>query len=108
MAATQTFAIFGLMTLNLGCLLLALYVFVPSTRGSREAGLGAAVSLLVAAASWLIAVCVFGAYADRQKGSDPGKLGFSFGLAIVALILSLAAGVMVLVTCCKGGSVGSK
>ncbi|XP_059159640.1 uncharacterized protein LOC131943498 [Physella acuta] len=59
MAAAQTFANFGFVSLNLGCLLLGLYVMLDTCRGNREAGLGTGVTLLTSGVGWLIAVCVF-------------------------------------------------
>ncbi|XP_059166838.1 epithelial membrane protein 1-like [Physella acuta] len=105
-AATQTFAIFGFIALNVGCLLIILYMFFGSCKGNKEVGISSGVALIFSAVSWLIAVIVFAAYIDDWV-TDP-KFGFSFALAIVALILALVAGILMLVASLKGGSVGAK
>ncbi|KAI8794254.1 epithelial membrane protein 2, partial [Biomphalaria glabrata] len=103
LAATQFFGILGFVGLNLGCLLLVLNIFTDKLKGNFEAILIAAISLIVSAVSWLLAVIIFAA-SFKPSGSE---LGYSFGLAICALVLAAVSGVLVLLARQGGSSVGS-
>ncbi|KAK7004597.1 epithelial membrane protein 1 [Biomphalaria glabrata] len=91
--AVQAFAIFGFMALNVGFLLINLYMFSSSCKGNIEAGIGAAITLFLSAACWLIAVAIFGAKQDDL----PGRFGYSYALAVCALILALIGGFFMLI-----------
>ncbi|CAL1545652.1 unnamed protein product [Lymnaea stagnalis] len=110
MAATQAFAIFGFVGLNVGCLLLVLFIFWSSCKGKSETGLAAGISLIVSAVTWLIAVSVIAADFGRidYQPTFGFSFGFSFGLAICALILAGVAGVLTILGQLKIGSVSSK
>ncbi|BFZ02656.1 hypothetical protein BsWGS_05695 [Bradybaena similaris] len=100
--AIQAFAIFGFVSLNVATLLVVLYMFWGSCRGNAEVKLAAAILFFISAVTWLISVIVFGA--DFNKGGS--DLDFSFGLAIVSLLLSVVAGVLLILD--GNASVGSK
>ncbi|XP_055875303.1 epithelial membrane protein 2-like isoform X1 [Biomphalaria glabrata] len=91
--AIQAFAIFGFIALNVGFLLIVLYMFWGSCKGNGEAGLAAAITLFVSAGSWLISVAIFGAKFQNLGGN----LGYSFALAVCALILALVGGILMII-----------
>ncbi|CAL1548289.1 unnamed protein product [Lymnaea stagnalis] len=94
--AIQAFAIFGFMSLNIGFLLILLFMFWGSCRANTETAIASAVLLIFAGSAWLISVAIFGAeYDDRVLGAD--GLDYSYGLAVCALILSLIGGLFMLV-----------
>ncbi|KAK7004599.1 epithelial membrane protein 1 [Biomphalaria glabrata] len=103
--AIQAFAIFGFMGLNVGFFLIVMYMFWGSCKGNGETGLAAAISLLVSAGCWLIAVAIFGSKYDDYS---VGRFGYSFALAVIALILALVAGILMVVGGRGNSSVSSK
>lgn len=105
-AAVQTFGIFGFMAVNVAFLLVILAMFVGACRGNGEVQLGAVILCFVAVVCWLIAVIVFGAmWRDKLlPATADDKLGSSFGLAIVTLILALIVGILLIVDGKVGGS----
>ncbi|XP_059139313.1 epithelial membrane protein 3-like [Physella acuta] len=107
-AATQAFAVFGFVLLNVGCLLLILFMFYGSCKGKSEAMLASGICLIASAVTWILAVIIYGAKVDDLYGDNNFDFGFSFALAICALILALVSGILVVVASKKGGSVSSK
>ncbi|XP_059139320.1 epithelial membrane protein 1-like [Physella acuta] len=103
--AIQAFAVFGFMFLNVGFILILLYMFVGKFKGNAEAGIGSAICLIMSAATWLISVAIFGAEYD-DNGSD--KLGYSYALAVCALILALIGGIIMIIGGRGNSSVSSK
>ncbi|KAH9498883.1 hypothetical protein Btru_004946 [Bulinus truncatus] len=91
--AVQAFAIFGFISLNIGFLLIILFMFYGSCRLNSEVSIAAAIFLFFSTASWIIAVAIFG---DMYKESIEG-LDFSYGLAVVALGLALIGGVLMII-----------
>ncbi|CAG5133656.1 unnamed protein product [Candidula unifasciata] len=104
--AIQAFGIFGFISLNVAVLLLVLYIFWGSCRGNAEVKLAAAILLFVSVVTWLIAVIVFGADFYKDVKNNYSDLDYSFGLAIVSLLLSLVCGILLVVD--GNSSVGSK
>ncbi|KAK7114870.1 hypothetical protein V1264_000854 [Littorina saxatilis] len=101
-AAFQAFGIFGFVGINLAMLLVVLTMFVGSCKGNAEANMGAVIMCFAGAVCWLIAVIIFAAEWPDWVGNVPDKFGFSFALAIIALIISVVAGIL-LVVGGKGG-----
>ncbi|XP_005106378.2 epithelial membrane protein 1 [Aplysia californica] len=104
--AVQAFAIFGFVGINVACLLIVLYIFWDSCKSNKEVGMAASIICFVTAGCWLLAVIIFGAEFEDDpnvSGSDD-ELGYSFGLAIVALLLEAIGGVLLLLEVLKGSS----
>ncbi|XP_013080170.2 uncharacterized protein LOC106065815 [Biomphalaria glabrata] len=93
MEAVQAFAIFGFMSLNVGFLLILLFMFYGSCRLNSEVSMASGIFLLFSTASWIISVAIYG---DRFKDYIE-RLDFSYGLAVVALGLSLIGGICMLI-----------
>lgn len=103
-SAFQTFGIFGFVGVNLAMLLLSLFMFGGPCKGNGEAKMAVLIICFVAAVCWIIAVIIFGAKWDENtRGIPSEKLGFSFGLAIVTLILAVIAGILLIVDGKGGG-----
>ncbi|XP_033735208.1 uncharacterized protein LOC117323836 [Pecten maximus] len=100
-AATQALAIFGFVGINVAFLLVCLLLFTSQCGGNKEVGMGAAIICLITGVLLLIGCIVFGAkFDDRyidQFPTNKHKLSYSFGLALVASILEIVAGVFMLV-----------
>ncbi|KAK0053129.1 epithelial membrane protein 1, partial [Biomphalaria pfeifferi] len=90
--AIQAFAIFGFIALNVGFLLIVLYMFWGSCKGNAETGIASAITLFVSAGCWLISVAIFG-----DKYDDAGRFGYSYALAVCALILALIGGIIMII-----------
>ncbi|XP_055875309.1 epithelial membrane protein 1-like [Biomphalaria glabrata] len=102
--AIQAFAIFGFIALNVGFLLIVLYMFWGSCKGNAETGIASAITLFVSAGCWLISVAIFGAeYEDFT-----GRFGYSYALAVCALILALIGGIIMIIGGRGNSSVSSK
>ncbi|KAI8794247.1 epithelial membrane protein 1 [Biomphalaria glabrata] len=101
--AIQAFSIFGFISLNVGFGLIVLYMFWGSCQGNSETNLAAAITLFVSAGSWLIAVAIFGA---KFEGTE--RFGYSFALAVCALILGLIGGIILIIGGRGNSSVSSK
>ncbi|CAL1548292.1 unnamed protein product [Lymnaea stagnalis] len=88
--AVQAFAIFGFIALNVGLLLIVLYMFWEGCKGNAETGIASAIVLYISASTWLISVAIYGAKLDDVGG----RFGYSFALAVCALILALFGGIL--------------
>ncbi|XP_071079825.1 epithelial membrane protein 1-like [Haliotis cracherodii] len=109
--AVQAFSIFGFVGINIAFIIVMLQVFTSKCDDVTDIGFWNAVQSIVTAICYLIAVIVFGAeFNDGDYGRPipkgvnykAGELAFSFGLAIVALLLEGVAGVLMLVDNKKG------
>ncbi|CAL1548290.1 unnamed protein product [Lymnaea stagnalis] len=103
--AVQAFAIFGFIALNVGLLLIVLYMFWGSCKGNAETGIASAIILFISAGTWLIAVAVFGARFDDFANT---RFGYSYALAVCALILALISGIIMIIGGRGNSSVSSK
>ncbi|KAK7504583.1 hypothetical protein BaRGS_00004069 [Batillaria attramentaria] len=101
-ATFQAFGIFGFVGINVAFLLLILYMFAGPCKGNGEAKMATFIICFVAAVCWLIAVIIFAAEFS-VSGTSVDKLGFSFALAIIALILAVVAGILLIVDGKGGG-----
>ncbi|KAK7462528.1 hypothetical protein BaRGS_00038413 [Batillaria attramentaria] len=103
--AFQGFAIFGYVGINVVMLLIILFLFVGACKGNGEVKMGAIITAFVTAVCYLIAVIIFASEWDDGAGkNDDYELGFSFGLAIVALVLEAITGVLLIVDGKGGGT----
>ncbi|KAL8566210.1 hypothetical protein ACOMHN_063100 [Nucella lapillus] len=98
----QACATVGFVCLNVGFFLIVLFVFVGPCKSNADMAFWNAINNIVGSIFWLIAVLIFG----TQKPSK-SELNYSFGLAIVTLVLQLAAGIVLLLTRRGGGAVHS-
>lgn len=94
----QAFAILGFMGVNLAFCLVILQIWVPRCIGVKEIAFWNAVQCFMTALCYIVAVVVFGAEFDNATfAGNPtfdAKLGYSWGLAIVALAFNgVAVGV---------------
>ncbi|CAL1545650.1 unnamed protein product [Lymnaea stagnalis] len=101
-AGTQALGIIGFMGMNIGFLLLLLFMFSSKYSGSSETKKLAGFCLILSALSWTLTIVVFICYFKVEYSHV--SLGFSFGLAFCALILGFCAGIMVLFAG-RGGAV---
>ncbi|XP_046548099.1 uncharacterized protein LOC124258069 [Haliotis rubra] len=107
--AVQALSIFGFVGINIAFIIVVLQVFTSKCDDVTDIGFWNAIQSIVTAICYLLAVIVFGAEFDNGYYHQPitrtvkiGELGFSFGLAIVALLLEGVAGVLMLVESKKG------
>ncbi|XP_067682630.1 uncharacterized protein [Haliotis asinina] len=107
--AVQAFSILGFVGINIVFIIVVLQVFTSKCEGVTDIGFWNAIQSIVSAVCYLLAVIVFGAEFDSGRYRSPipsnykhGELGYSFGLAIMALLLDGVAGVLMLVESKKG------
>ncbi|CAL1548291.1 unnamed protein product [Lymnaea stagnalis] len=93
--AVQAFAIFGFIALNVGFLLIVLYMFWGSCKGNAETGIASAIVHFISAGTWLISVAIYGAKFDDLYPNS--RFGYSYALAVCALILALISGIMMII-----------
>ncbi|KAL5008161.1 hypothetical protein ScPMuIL_013742 [Solemya velum] len=112
-AATQALAIFGFVGINVAFFLLILYMFVGKCQKNGEVAMATAIICIVTGVLFLIGVIVFGAEYDEyykdlgktpnNKNNNDHSLSYSYGLAIVAVILEILSGVLLILDGKKGG-----
>ncbi|KAK7089567.1 uncharacterized protein [Littorina saxatilis] len=87
----QAFATLGFLGVNLAFLLIVLQIFVDKCKGANEVAFWNFVQCIVTAVCYLIAIIVFAAEFDSTYRANPlikQELGYSWGLAIVALVVN--------------------
>jgi len=92
-AIVQGFACVGFMSLNLGHLVMLLFIFVDRWRKVVETGTAAAVLLISAAFLWSLCLVIY-AFGYSQTGAI---YGYSFGFGAVAAGTSLITGLTLIV-----------
>lgn len=109
-AFAQAASCFGFFGILVSFFLVILYLFVDSCKGNGEVATGAAILCLVTGVIQLIGCIVFGVefddvYYDRTVGGAKWEfwLSYAFGMAIVAALLEIVAGVLLILECKKGG-----
>nr|XP_022330142.1 uncharacterized protein LOC111128677 [Crassostrea virginica] len=109
-AFTQAASCFGFFGILVSFFLVILYLFVGSCKGNGEVATGAAILCLLTGVIQLVGCIVFGVefddvYYDRGTGASYWEfwLSYAFGLAIVAALLEIVAGVLLILECKKGG-----
>ncbi|KAK7462530.1 hypothetical protein BaRGS_00038415 [Batillaria attramentaria] len=102
--AFQGFAIFGYVGINMVMLLIILFLFVGACKRNGEVKMGAIITAFVTAICYAAAVFIFNSESNENVlRPEDYKLGFSFDLAIIALVLEAITGVLLIVDG-KGGS----
>ncbi|XP_046548107.1 uncharacterized protein LOC124258079 [Haliotis rubra] len=102
-AAVQAMSVFGFVGINVAFLVVTLQIFSSMCKGVSDLGFWNALCCFLTGACYLVAVIIFGTNFDDGFFSyvgggilREGEFGFSFGFAIVALILEIVAGVLIL------------
>ncbi|PVD32851.1 hypothetical protein C0Q70_08298 [Pomacea canaliculata] len=105
----QAFAIIGFVTLNLGFFLVILFMFVATCKCNSDLSFWNAINCFAGAICWLISIIIFGIKFDDKYDQGYGKtVSYSYILAIIALALMIASGIVLLLTNRGGGAVSSK
>uniref|UniRef100_K1QC86 Uncharacterized protein n=1 Tax=Magallana gigas TaxID=29159 RepID=K1QC86_MAGGI len=105
-AFAQAASCFGFFGILVSFFLVILYLFVDSCKGNGEVATGAAILCLVTGVIQLIGCIVFGVEFDDvyyDRGTSEFWLSYAFGMAIVAALLEIVAGVLLILECKKGG-----
>ncbi|XP_041354544.1 uncharacterized protein LOC121372316 [Gigantopelta aegis] len=99
--ATQAFAIFGFVGINVAFLIVVLQMFTDKCKSVSDLTIVNAIICFTAAVCYLLAVIIFAVSIDKYYWKP--DFGSSFGLAIVAVILAAVAGVVIILDKKGGG-----
>ncbi|KAL4239040.1 hypothetical protein ACF0H5_003744 [Mactra antiquata] len=99
----QGFVSLGFIGINVAFLLVVLFLFVSSCQKNREIAMATTVVCVISGLLYLSGVVIFGAKFDEdyiepysnKVGKDPFKIGYCFGLSIVAIVFELIAGCLI-------------
>ncbi|CAC5421102.1 unnamed protein product [Mytilus coruscus] len=104
----QAFVTFGFFGILVSFFLVILYIFVSKCQKNGEVAIAVAIICIATGVFYLIGVIVFGAKVDKwpENATTDYKMGYSFALSIIALVLEIIAGVLMIVEGKGGGGGG--